>query len=81
MDKKPVDRSVEEEVLNFTKALKKDMSQKDIVALWRSLEHEHSVIEAKQLVARSVFYNVLKSALEEEAMSEATPEAPTGVFR
>jgi hypothetical protein len=75
------DRSAEGEILKFAQALSPKMTENEVHDLWKKLEHEHYVAEAKMLVMRSVFFKVLnemdmKEAMEAPYNESARPARP-----
>ena len=73
---KQTDRSAEGEILKFAQSLSPKMTGDEIHELWKKLEHEHYVAEAKMLVMRSIFFKVLNEFDLKEAMDaplHATP--------
>jgi len=72
MVKSPVDRKIEKELLDFTEKLKRDMPEKDVLALYEELERGHWIAESKILIMRTIFHSILAHQDNSEAISPDT---------
>jgi hypothetical protein len=57
--KSEIDRKIENELLVFTENLKRNMTEKDVVALYEQLEADHWLVESKILLMRTIFHGIL----------------------
>jgi hypothetical protein len=65
------ERDVEKELLEFANSLRHDMSEKDVVALFDSLQRDHLLVESKLMLTKTIFHKVLDDAFEKEEQPKA----------
>ena len=69
-------RDAEKELLEFVNSLHHDMSEKEVVALFDSLQKEHYLVESKLILMRTVFHKVLDIAFEKEDQPKGLAAVP-----
>jgi hypothetical protein len=69
-------REVEKELMEFMNSLHHDMSEKEVVALFDSLQREHYIAESKLILVKTVFHKVLDAAFEKEDQPKGIAELP-----
>jgi hypothetical protein len=70
------ERDVEKELLEFMNSLHHDMDEKEVVALFDSLQKEHYIAESKLILVRTVFHKVLDVAFEKEDQPKGNADLP-----
>jgi hypothetical protein len=65
------ERDVEKELIEFVNSLHHDMSEKDVVDLFDSLQKDHLLVESKLMLVKTVFHRVLDDAFAKEEQPKA----------